>query len=60
MKRTDFFNESLELAKLLDTEKGWPPEKDCEMVDVWAKRLNLSNWFSWHPFEDVPLSYYRT
>ena len=58
-KRTEFFNESLELAKLLDAEKGWPPEKDCEMVDIWAKHLKLNNWFSWHPFEDVPLNYHK-
>jgi hypothetical protein len=58
-KRTEFYDESVELAKMLDIEKGWPAESDLDMVNMWAKRLNLSDWFSWHPFEDVPLSYYK-
>ena len=58
-KRTEFYDESLELAKMLDIEKGWPPEGDLDIVNLWAKRLNLSEWFSWHQFEDVPFSYYK-
>jgi len=58
-KRTEFYDDSVELGKMLDIEKGWPPESDLNMVNMWAKRLTLSDWFSWHPFEDVPLSYYK-
>ncbi len=59
-KRTEFYDEAVELAKMLDHDKGWKPEKDCDMVNLWAKRMKLDNWFTWHPFEDVPLSYYKT
>jgi hypothetical protein len=59
-KPTEFYAEALDLAKMLDIEKGWQPENDCDMVNLWAKRMKLNDWFTWHPFEDVPLSYYRT
>lgn len=59
-KRTEFYTEALELANMLDIDKGWEPENDYDMVNLWAKRMKLDNWFSWHPFEDVPRSYYKT
>lgn len=32
-------------------------EGDVEKINEWASFLNLSNWFGWRPFEDVPDNY---
>ena len=59
-KRSGFYTEALDLARMLDIEKGWQAENDYDMVNLWARRMKLDDWFTWHPFEDVPLSYYKT
>jgi hypothetical protein len=57
-KKSEFYEESLALAKILDIENGWAAESDMDAVNRWAEWMRLSDWFKWHPFEEVPLRYY--
>jgi len=44
------------LASLLETEdKGY--NQDIDTINRWAEILNLSNWFTWINFEQIPDDY---
>ena len=54
---TPFSKKGKQLRKL--TEKDYPDtyEGDVKMVNRWAEFLELTKWFDWVSFEDVPEDY---
>ena len=50
-------NKGKELAGLTEKEYSDSHQGDNLMIDKWAAFLNLSDWFKWRGFEDVPASY---
>ena len=45
------------LAKITEKDYGNNFEGDVEKINEWANFLNLSKWFSWRDFEDIPDNY---
>jgi hypothetical protein len=55
-KNLDNLDEGDKLASLLETEdKGY--NQDIDTINRWAEILNLSNWFTWINFEQIPDDY---
>ena len=55
-KNLDNLDEGDKLASLLETEdKGY--NQDINTINRWAEILNLSNWFTWINFEQIPDDY---
>jgi hypothetical protein len=55
-KNLDNLDEGDKLASLLETEdKGY--NQDIEIINNWAMILDLSKWFSWINFEQIPDDY---
>jgi hypothetical protein len=55
-KNLDNLDEGDKLASLLETEdKGY--NQDIDTINCWAEILNLSNWFAWINFEQIPDDY---
>ncbi len=54
---THYIGKGKELASL--TEKNYTDshEGDNVMIDKWAAFVNISDWFKWRGFEDVPPNY---
>lgn len=48
--------------KLIALQKGQQDNYrgDIETINKWAEVLNLSNWFAWKNFEDIPANYLNT
>ena len=57
---TQYVDKGKELASI--TEKNYTDshEGDNVMIDKWAAFVNISDWFKWRGFEDVPLNYGQT
>jgi len=45
------------LADLTEKEYSDDHRGDNLMIDRWAAFLNLTHWFAWRGFEDVPPGY---
>ena len=54
---TPYVNRGKELATITEKEYINTYEGDVQMANRWAKFLNLSGWFGWRGFEDVPDNY---
>ena len=55
-KKSPFVDDGKELAAMIqDYSDNY--EGDIEMINRWAEFLDLSNWFSWKNFEDIPENY---
>jgi len=55
-KNLDNLDEGDKLASLLETEdRGY--NQDIGTINRWAEILNLSNWFTWINFEQIPDDY---
>lgn len=52
-----YINKGKELAALTEREYSDSHQGDNLMIDMWATFLNLSDWFQWRGFEDVPANY---
>ena len=50
-------NKGKELADLTEKEYSDDHRGDNLMIDQWAAFLNLTHWFAWRGFEDVPPGY---
>jgi hypothetical protein len=48
-----FHKDGAELLGILD-EISDDPLKDCALIDAWARKLNLSNWYEWIPYGSGP------
>jgi hypothetical protein len=46
-----------DLAALTEKEYSDDHRGDNLMIDRWAAFLNLTHWFAWRGFEDVPPGY---
>ena len=57
---TRYIGKGKELASI--TEKNYTDshESDNVMIDKWAAFVNISNWFKWRGFDDVPPNYLQT
>jgi len=54
---TPYINKGKELASLTEKEYVDSHQGDNTMIDKWATFFNISNWFKWRGFEDVPTNY---
>ncbi len=54
---TAFTKKGEKLAKITEKDYGNNFEGDVEKINEWANFLNLSKWFSWRDFEDIPDNY---
>jgi hypothetical protein len=54
---TPYINKGKELTVLTESEQINSHQGDNLMIDKWATFLNISNWFKWKGFEDVPSDY---
>ena len=54
---TRYIGKGKELASI--TEKNYTDshEGDNVMIDKWAAFVNISDWFKWRGFEDIPQNY---
>jgi len=59
-RATQYVEKGKELAAI--TEKNYTDshEGDNMMIDEWAAFVNISDWFKWRGFEDVPPDYGQT
>jgi len=49
-----------ELAAITENNYADSHEGDNMMIDEWAAFVNISDWFKWRGFEDVPADYGQT
>ena len=54
---TSYLGRGKELASITEKDYTDSHEGDNIMIDRWAYYLNISDWFKWHGFEDVPPDY---
>ncbi|MDP2853140.1 MAG: hypothetical protein Q8O28_02720 [Smithellaceae bacterium] len=52
-----YINKGKELAALTEKKYTDSHRDDNLMIDKWTAFLNLSDWFKWRGFEDVPAGY---
>ncbi len=57
---TPYINKGKELTSLTEKEYIDSHQGDNMMIDKWAAFLNISNWFKWRGFEEVPPDYGQT
>ena len=57
---TMYLNRGKELAALTEKDYEDSHEGDNLMIDKWAAFVNISGWFQWRGFEDVPAGYGQT
>jgi hypothetical protein len=50
-------NKGKELTSLTEKEYVDSHQGDNMMIDKWSAFLNISNWFKWRGFEEVPPGY---
>jgi len=55
--KTRYLEKGKALASITEKECDDSHEGDNLMIDRWAAFLNLSGWFQWRGFEDVPANY---
>ncbi len=54
---TEYLNKGKELATLTEKDYENSHEGDNLMIDKWAALVNISGWFQWRGFEDIPPDY---
>ena len=54
---TNYVRKGKELASITDKHYDDSHEGDNIMIDKWATFVNISDWFKWRGFEDVPPDY---
>jgi len=54
---TIYIGKGKELASMTEKDYADSHEGDNIMIDKWASFLNISDWFKWRGFEDVPQDY---
>ncbi len=54
---TIYLRKGKELASLTEKDYADNHEGDNIMIEKWASLLNISDWFKWRGFEDVPPDY---
>ncbi|MEI6608739.1 MAG: hypothetical protein WCO53_03235 [Deltaproteobacteria bacterium] len=57
---TQYVNKGKELAAITENNYTDSHEGDNVMIDRWAAFVNISDWFKWRGFEDVPPDYGQT
>ena len=57
---TEYVGKGKELAAITNAVYDDSHEGDNLMIDRWAAFVNISGWFNWRGFEDVPADYGRT
>lgn len=57
---TRYIGKGKELASITERYYTDSHEGDNMMIDKWAAFVNISEWFKWRGFEDVPLDYGQT
>ncbi|MFH1409439.1 MAG: hypothetical protein ABIH34_06005 [Nanoarchaeota archaeon] len=57
---THYIGKGKELASITERNYTDSHEGDNMMIDKWAAFVNISDWFKWRGFEDVPLDYGQT
>jgi len=57
---TSYLNKGKELASITEKDYEDSHEGDNMMIDKWAAFVNISDWFKWRGFEDVPPGYGHT
>lgn len=55
--RTIFLFEGSKLARMTEKEYINNHEGDIEMINKWAEHLDLTTWFQWKPFDEMPDDY---
>jgi len=56
-RSTQYVGKGKELADITENNYTDSHEGDNVMIDKWAAFVNISNWFKWRGFEDVPVDY---
>jgi hypothetical protein len=56
-RNTPFSKKGKQLIELTEKDYTNNYEGDISMIDMWAEFLNLSKWFEWVGFEDIPPDY---
>jgi hypothetical protein len=54
---TNYIGKGKELAAITDKDYEDSHEGDNIMIDKWAAFVNISDWFKWRGFDDVPANY---
>jgi hypothetical protein len=57
---TSYLNKGKELTAITEKDYDDSHEGDNLMIDKWAAFVNISGWFQWRGFEDVPPGYGQT
>jgi hypothetical protein len=57
---TRYIGKGKELASITERNYTDSHEGDNVMIDKWAAFVNISDWFKWRGFEDVPPNYLQT
>ncbi len=57
---TGYLSKGKELASVTEKDYEDSHESDNLMIERWAAFVNISGWFKWRGFEDVPPGYSRT
>ena len=57
---TKYLGKGKELASITERNYTDSHEGDNMMIDKWAAFVNISEWFKWRGFEDVPPNYGQT
>jgi hypothetical protein len=57
---TPYVEKGKELTSITENNYTDSHEGDNVMIDKWAAFVNISDWFKWRGFEDVPADYGQT
>jgi hypothetical protein len=57
---TPYISKGKELTSITEKDYDDSHEGDNLMIDKWAAFVNISDWFKWRGFEDVPPNYLQT